>query len=486
MNMKEKIDELYQEYLFDKLDLIFNSETGEKQHVKAGFGRLKFSEVLARLKPDKKNYTIVSKGKGLKSVYNLKNANGRLISKQWFDKIDGFYDGLAIVSTSEGLAYNRKYNLMTTNGDLLGPWDRYVFRLDPEYSMHFIIYGATIIPRRIEMDGYNVEKTLIGYKCVSSHDKLLLKYQPIKKFGYRYTLCFDKNIIYLHDRINNQYIKIGNANDVEYDDNFILYREDEYLKKVYFIYDGKLLDIPVGYYKKYIEYKNEINVTKGIGNILTREEFSLMNMSQIDKMLEEEKRKNLEIKKQQEKEQEERELKKAKKKSEQNVKNDLIIKKEALEKIQELLKILENLEKNAESYTRISITNIFIQVGDHKEINPIYLEEGILKHIDLNYISFKNVKIDGIDFRGCNISLNPQEVYGKNLNGCNFEGLYIGPFMDFNGVDIRGARFSDDNDPRTLDRMNVTFQNAIYDETTTYNGKSFSEIFDNNIKNSIK
>ena len=58
--------------------------------------------------------------------------------------------------------------------------------------------------------------------------------------------------------------------------------------------------------------------------------------------------------------------------------------------------------------------------------------------------------------------------------------------MDFNGVDIRGSRFSDDNDPRTLDRMNVSFQNAIYDETTTYNGKSFSEIFDNDIKSSDK
>ena len=97
----------------------------------------------------------------------------------------------------------------------------------------------------------------------------------------------------------------------------------------------------------------------------------------------------------------------------------------------------------------------------------------ILRHIDLSLVSFKNVKIAGIDFRGCNISLNPQEVYNKDLRGCNFEGMFVPPFMDFTGTDIRGARFSQDNNPLTLDGYNTTLLNATFDETTTYNGIPF-------------
>jgi hypothetical protein len=49
--------------------------------------------------------------------------------------------------------------------------------------------------------------------------------------------------------------------------------------------------------------------------------------------------------------------------------------------------------------------------------------------------------------------------------------------MDFNGVNIRGTRFSSDEDTSTLDLENVTFKYALYDETTTYNGIPFTMIY---------
>ena len=103
--------------------------------------------------------------------------------------------------------------------------------------------------------------------------------------------------------------------------------------------------------------------------------------------------------------------------------------------------------------------------------------------IDLSDVDFSNVKVSGIDFRGSNVridkfNLDPQTIYNKDLSGCNFEGIYVNPLIHFNGVDIRGARFSEDNNPKTLDIFNITFKEAIWDENTTYNGKSFSEIFE--------
>ena len=48
--------------------------------------------------------------------------------------------------------------------------------------------------------------------------------------------------------------------------------------------------------------------------------------------------------------------------------------------------------------------------------------------------------------------------------------------MDFTGVDIRGPKFGKDNYFKTRDGLN-SFNGAIYDETTTYDGVPFTEIY---------
>ncbi len=59
--------------------------------------------------------------------------------------------------------------------------------------------------------------------------------------------------------------------------------------------------------------------------------------------------------------------------------------------------------------------------------------------------------------------------------------MFVGPFMNFSGVNIRGTKFSDDTDSKTIDRMN-SFANSIYDENTTYNGIPFTVILEKNME----
>ena len=127
------------------------------------------------------------------------------------------------------------------------------------------------------------------------------------------------------------------------------------------------------------------------------------------------------------------------------------------------------------------IEDLFHDVDGHREFNNLYIND--IKIIDLSYADFTNVKVSGIDFCGTNVTfsnatLNPQTVYNKDLSDCNFEGIFISPFVDFSGVNIKGAKFSVDSDIKTVDVFNSTFQNAIYDENTTYNGISLVDSLD--------
>ena len=133
---------------------------------------------------------------------------------------------------------------------------------------------------------------------------------------------------------------------------------------------------------------------------------------------------------------------------------------------------------------QIDEKDLFVKIEDHLEISPVYINA--LKFIDLRYISFDNVKVDEIDFRGTNLLLNPQIVYRKNLRECDFDRIFISPFLNFRGVDIRGCRFSEDDNPTTDDHFNLTFKDAIYDETTTYNGISFIKILSEKIEDDNK
>ena len=321
------------------------------------------------------------------------------------------------------------------------------------------------------MINYNVKKKLFGgYKCFNSYDKFSIKYKPIKEYGISYVLCINKNDFYLYNRKTKEYENIGT--NIVYNDLFF-YNND----KAYFIYNDKKIDI-TDYYNKYLINHlmddNVLNVTPNI-EILSKIDFDYLNSDEKNKFLNEEKEKNRKIKEEQDKLKQKQDIKNAEKeKEEQKEKlnlelvDTLIALKDNINKLNELKGRLGNIK-----IPKIIVDNVLVEVDDHKEIMSEIKDK--LQFIDLSTISFKDVDISGIDFKGCNIHLFPQEVYKRDLRNCDFTGMNIDPFMNFIGVDIRGAKFSMDNDPSTLDLM-PKFTGAIYDETTTYNGKSLVDI----------
>ena len=410
--------------------------------------------------------------------YNIVNANGKLLSPNlWFNKVEGtFENGYAIVYK------DNKYNFININGELLldnwNPINKKDLEIRP-ISKNFIEYKNRILCITRDLNDFEIRRTLLGgYRCINNkvNDSYNVKYQPIKIFGIRYTLCLKDKNIYLYDRILNQYTLLGDIYNIGFDDNFIFDRKNN---KVYLIYENKeMLDI-TDYYNRYLKDSNNISINSGVTDIFTRDEFSLNKRDEIDKLIEEYKERIIERKKKEEIEKKEKELKKAQEDAKKKDELRRAEQKKELQNLSSVLKRIKELDKDGEN-ERISgfdEDDLFIDVEDHREIRSFYLETGLLRYIDLNGISFKNVKIAGIDFRGCNIDLRPDEVYEKDLKNCNFEGLYISPLMNFKDVDIRGALFSDDNDPRTIDRMNIFFKDAIYDSTTKYNGISFTELY---------
>lgn len=155
-----------------------------------------------------------------------------------------------------------------------------------------------------------------------------------------------------------------------------------------------------------------------------------------------------------------------------------------LNKLKEALTILRNTYYDDAPKIEVSEQTIFATKNDHLIILPVV--RGILKYLDLSSVSFDNVDCRDMDFRGCNLGIlfRPQKVYGKNLSGCNFEKVYFSIKTNFTGVDIRGCKFSDDDDNKTIDFVLPSLADAIYDETTTYNGISFPKFFSEDLKNS--
>ena len=89
----------------------------------------------------------------------------------------------------------------------------------------------------------------------------------------------------------------------------------------------------------------------------------------------------------------------------------------------------------------------------------------MLQYLDLNLISFGNVKVSGIDLSYTNAQIDPQKVYNKDMSNGNYSGLsFIS--KDFSGVDIRNSNFSECNLDFAL------FNGAIKDGSTTISNSS--------------
>ncbi len=66
-----------------------------------------------------------------------------------------------------------------------------------------------------------------------------------------------------------------------------------------------------------------------------------------------------------------------------------------------------------------------------------------LRYLDLKDISFEGVYVAGLDFRGCNAVVNPNEVCGRNLSNCRFDSVYCSDDFNFDGCNVQGMIVGD-------------------------------------------
>ena len=409
---------------------------------------------------------------------------GELLFLRWYDTLEAVtdYKGRVIPGYFFTQSFGAKPQLQII-GD--GKIATLIVTGKVVITNNLIIADNVVKPRRNEMRDYEVFRGISGYKCKSSTDNFKIKYQPIKCYGTRYVLCVDNKQMYLYDRTNNKYIPLGDCIKIEYDDNIIV---DGTNKKIYLIYDGNLIDI-TEYYREHLKGKKGIHITDGIKGFMDEKTFLDQIITDIDKSLDAERKRSEEARRQKaalrETERLEAEKQKEALEREEAEKAKREVAMKAWNKLKKaILKYVsaqEKLQKSLYGLKYISRTEydyLFIEEGDHLIIDPDFVE--FIKFIDLANYDFANVQVDGVDFRGCNLNaFDPQKVYQRNLRGCNFDKLCLSAFkMNFTGVDIRGCHFSEDDDPRTYDEFPVSFEKAIYDDTTTYNGVSLVKIIE--------
>jgi len=383
-----------------------------------------------------------------------------------FDDARDFSEGYALVKR------NGKWNYIDVNGDKVLDED-FDYGTDVTFGRARIRRGMKLQTVYLGMRDYKVSLTFGGYFCSNATNHFKIKHQPVKMFNDRNILCIRGNNYCLYDIKTNQYIPVGNTFDICYDDNLIY---DKRKKIVYLPYKNRLVDI-TDYYQKKLINKGKISIDYSIDRILSLDDLAINEVEKLEEIMEEERKKHKEIIDKQEKVKKQREI-------DQRIQEDKANKEiakekrlEGLRKIKEGLELLQKYGKGAK-LPRIQYNFDFDLVNDHKEFPRELIK--VLKYLDLSLVDFTNVKVSGIDFRGCNIEhLDPQIVYNKDLSNSNFEGIFMRPFISFEGVDIRGSKFSYDDNNMTINVLNESLSRAIYDDTTTFNGIPLTEIFKN-------
>lgn len=404
--------------------------------------------------------------------YNIIDANGKIHFTKWIYASSYILkNGYIIVEKS----WKNNNYIMNLDAYYVIPPTKLKNKRKLDVSLNFFKIDGNLLPIKVDMKGLSVEKKAFGYQVSDKTNIFKVKYQPVKNYDNKYFICINKQDVILYNRETNSYQNLGS--DVEYDDNFI-----KVSNTIYLMANGQMIDV-TNYYKKNLKNKQEIFVSKDI-EVMEPDEFYGENEDIIREKFREALKENERIKEQRKIKEQQEQIEEVKKNDERQQRMMEIRKLEALRHLAESVKTLEDLSNNKSfnSKDRITPYGIIINVNDHYEINPYYIETNVLKYLDLSGVSFKNVKVSGIDFRGCNISFNPQEVYNKDLSNCNFEGVFIHASTDFTGVNICGTKFTSDNNTATFDINLHNFVNAIYDENTTLNGIPIIELIGNKIK----
>ena len=429
----------------------------------------KFSEGMACIKSGDSIDFIDTKGKPLFGSFTVKELGPYHDTDPYtvwtgnspYCDCGSFHNGYARVQSKE----TNKWNYIDKTGKvLLSEWYDEVY--DMTQGIARVRNGKQIKEIYVGMGDYQVSKKGGKYVCTKGPIEIKLDRQPVKEFNERYILCIKEDTYYIYDKFNDKYMELGYYQNIRYTD-YIIYDGNEGI--YWLVYGDEIIDITT-YYKNNLQDRDTLTVCPGIPGLLPLDVFMALDHAKVDAKMREIKDMYLKKHQQLQNQASKEKLEEAKKQYEEAEKQRLKELEEAYKEKAELERKIEELSMPKPPKNRRPVEGeLFIQVGDHLEINPYYINEGLM-FFDLSLFSFDNVKMSNIDFSFCNLSkFNPQTVYNKDLSGSNFEFVHLDPLINFEGVNIIGCRFSQDTDPGTLDFF-PTFDKAIFDDTTTYNG----------------
>ena len=289
---------LYQKYFWEKLDIIFDSSSTNEfnnfqdepmeiipeSHIKVLLRKLEQCnpDYEYHIKSELHNgYVIVERGyktyKKHPYEYNFIGYNGDLVCSRWYGKVSDFSHGYAIVQVDAN--NEESANIINLRGKTM-----FANLGKATITQNFLIVGNDVYVKEFAMDDYETTKSVFGYKCSNGKDSYFVRFYPVKRFGELFTLCVDKKIVYIQNRFRGRPEKLGNIEDIQYNDFFII---NSALKRVFFVYGNHdyLIDI-TDYYEGKLKNKKRVRIVFG-EYIDTFKHFSTLNQQLIEELFSE-------------------------------------------------------------------------------------------------------------------------------------------------------------------------------------------------------
>ncbi len=460
---------------------------------------LLLKENVDEVKPFSDGYALVKNN----GKYNIVDVNGDYVSKnEWFDAITDYcwYNRLDFVKGRGYVIVFKKidkvmhYNIMDLKGNLLIDWTPVIRALNPYYDD-----AQLSAIRYIDLKGYTYKKVGLSYVLSKGSEEIQLKYRPLRVYDNfvlcvktKYNMLYGETLYYYYliDKKTKKRYKVGcnrafsqgpddygnyNRCCFAFDDNFI---HDSFHKKTYLIYGPQIIDI-TDYFNRKLINKRTVTVNKSVERIIPLKEFNLTNTSSIDKVLkEDEEREKIRqtIYDKDRKTREIGELLNRYKNDEEGIKKVIEVVEgdldEDFERVDEKIELLYQLRQKGAKLAKLTFNEwyLFKKVDNHYEFRNSVIKNERLHMFKTAGETFENVKMDNLYIEGCDLSgLEPTKVFNRNMSHSSFIKVHFDPLKSWAGVNIIGCTFTDDEDPLTVKIM-PAFEDAIYDDTTTYNG----------------
>ncbi len=386
-------------------------------------------------------------------------------------------NGFFLIQIKDKSTLSDYKNMFNLKGELISDtWVKGFETLGAQANNSFQVAwaGKKTIVKCLNKDlaGYQVENRVLGgYRLVNSEGVINLKYEPIKVFNSNFILCLKNDKAYLYDKKRNNYEEFCDLTRIEYSDNLLRVYD-----KVYLIYGEHCIDI-TDYYHRELKEKDSYTIRSNV-EIKSKEQFYIDDEKRVKEEFRKAAAKNREIRDEIKKQEQIEAVKEINKQNEIESKKAELLYLEALYNFRKSFKDMQEYAKKTGVLKRGTVDDIFVEVDGHKEIDTILLELKALKDIDLRFTSFKDVYVAGVDFTDTNASFDPQEVYGKCLRKCTLPSSLFNVSSKFNDVDIRGAKFTTDNNPRKFNLRIENLMEGIYDDETTLNGTPLIELIE--------